>query len=316
MSCKANCAAHVNLNTPQRKPTRRPCSVYCATSNTLNTIFLDMNPVCGVIMITVGRLILGDRGARKERQQASEGSGPPRRGYVEPCTRQGPRSEIPRQRVLRPPRRCAGQIRDAAPRVARECVDRQRNGRIRCVEADVLSDQGQLRRSGDRRARAEEAGTTRPSQAPRRGTGIYSKTTYRWQAHSSARAGKAGPGEIRPGCTPEDDRESGRRKKNSEMTSNATRSSEVPSSVVTQYETLRRAALGGVLQPEARWGLMLFLRRGMWGWIRAVAIGSASVSRQPSGSLSLSWTASDGHRAIVHVLAALAMNAGNGGATP
>src|ERR1700730_3625190 len=145
MSCKANCAAYVKLNTPQCKRTRRPCSVYCATSNTLNMIFLDMNPVCGVIMITTGRLILGDRGARKERQQASEGPGPPRRGYVEPCTRQGPRSEIPRQRVLRPPRRRAGQIRDAAPRVGRECVDRQRNRRIRCVEADVLSDQGQLR---------------------------------------------------------------------------------------------------------------------------------------------------------------------------
>src|SRR5258708_38126736 len=100
------------------------------------------------------------------------------------------------------------------------------------------------------------------------------------------------------------------------MTSNATRSSEVPSSVVIQYETLRRAALGGVLQPEARWGLMLFLRRGMWGWIRAVAIGSASASRQPSGSLSLRWRGSDGHRAIVHVLAALAMNAGNGVAIP
>jgi hypothetical protein len=100
------------------------------------------------------------------------------------------------------------------------------------------------------------------------------------------------------------------------MTSSATRGTETPSSVVAQYETLRRATLGGVLPPEARSGLVLFLRRGMWGWIRAVAIGSASVSQQPSGSLSLSWTASDGRRAVVHVFAALAMNAGNGGATP
>src|SRR5487761_45599 len=316
MSCKANCAAHVNLNTPQRRPTRRPCSVYCAASNTLNTIFLDMNPVCGVIMITSGRLILGDRGARKERQQASEGPCPPRRGHAEPSTREGPRSEIPRQRVLRPPRHRAGQVRDAAPRFCRECAGCQRNGRIRRIEADVLSNQGQFRRSGHRWARAEETGTTRPPQTPRRSTGVYSHPSCCGQTHSSARTGEVSPAEIRPGCTPEDDRESGRRKKNSEMTSNATRSSEVPSSVVTQYETLRSAALGGVLQPEARWGLMLFLRRGMWGWIRAVAIGTASVSRQPSGSLSLSWTASDGHRAIVHVLAALTMNAGNGGATP
>jgi hypothetical protein len=98
------------------------------------------------------------------------------------------------------------------------------------------------------------------------------------------------------------------------MTSNATRSSEVPSSVVTQYETLRRAALGGVLQPEARWGLMLFLRRGMWGWIRAIAIGSASVSQQPSCSPSSNWTAWDEYRAIIHVFAAMVMKADNQGA--
>src|SRR6266478_3021131 len=257
MSCKANCTAHVNLNTPQRKPTRRPCSVYCATSNTLNTIFLDMNPVCGVIMITVGRLILGDRGARKERQQASEGPCPPRRGHTESGTREGPRSEIPRQRVLRPPRHRAGQVRDAAPRFGRECVGRPRNGRIRRIEADVLSDQGQLRRSGDRWVRAEEAGATRPSQAPGCSTGVYSKAPRRWQAHSSARAGEVGSAGIRPERTSEDDRASGRRKKNSEMTSHASRDLEVSSSVVAQYETLRGAALGGVLSPEARYGLML-----------------------------------------------------------
>ena len=76
----------------------------------------------------------------------------------------------------------------------------------------------------------------------------------------------------------------------------------------SQYETLRGAALGGVLPPEARYGLMLFLRRGMWGWTRAIAIGSAEVLQQRSGSRSLSWTASNEHIAVVHVFAAMAMN--------
>jgi hypothetical protein len=53
-----------------------------------------------------------------------------------------------------------------------------------------------------------------------------------------------------------------------------------PSSIVTQYETLRRAALGDALPPEARAGLMLFLRRGMWGWARAM--GTRSAVPQPS----------------------------------
>ncbi len=70
------------------------------------------------------------------------------------------------------------------------------------------------------------------------------------------------------------------------MKSNAAHGSETSPSVVVQYETLRGAVLGGVLPPEARYGLMLFLRRGMWG-----------------------------HIAVVHVFAAMAMNVGNRGIT-
>ena len=288
----------------------------CAMFSTRNgNIPLDMYSYCGIIVITIGMPILGDRGAREKRQQASEGPCPPRRGHAEPSTREGPRSEIPRQRILRPPRHRAGQVRDAALRFGRECVGCQRNGRIRRVEADVLSDQGKFRRSGDRWARTEEAGTTRPSQASGCSTGVYSKTPRRWQAHSSARAGEVGSAGIRPEGTSEDDRASGHRKKNSEMTSHASRGLEVSSSVVAQYETLRGAALGGVLPPEARYGLMLFLHRGMWGWTRSIAIGSAGVLQQRSGYRSLRCTASDEHIAVVHVFAAMAMNVGNRGIT-
>jgi hypothetical protein len=54
------------------------------------------------------------------------------------------------------------------------------------------------------------------------------------------------------------------------MTS-AKNNSPEPSNVMTQYETLRSAALGDALPPEARAGLMLFLRRGLWGWARVMA---------------------------------------------
>jgi transposase len=37
------------------------------------------------------------------------------------------------------------------------------------------------------------------------------------------------------------------------------------SAIAAQYEVLRMAALGEALPPMARSGLMLFLRRGMWG---------------------------------------------------
>src|SRR5258708_29603970 len=177
MPCKGNCAAYVKRNTPHVKPIQELYVNYCATVSTRRgIILLDMHSCCGIIAITIGMPILGDRGAREKRQQASEGPCPPRRGHAEPSTREGPRSEIPRQRVLRPPRHRAGQVRDAAPRFGRECVGCQRNGRIRRVEADVLSDQGQFRRSGGRWACTEEAGAAPPPPTPTGRTGGFLKT--------------------------------------------------------------------------------------------------------------------------------------------
>ncbi len=100
------------------------------------------------------------------------------------------------------------------------------------------------------------------------------------------------------------------------MTSNAGDGSELPSGVVAQYETLRGAALGQALPPEARCGLMLFLRRGMLGWARTATMTTASVSQQPSCSPSLSRTASEEYRAVIQVFATMAMNTDNPGAAP
>jgi hypothetical protein len=88
------------------------------------------------------------------------------------------------------------------------------------------------------------------------------------------------------------------------MTSAKDKSAE-PSHVVTQYETLRRAALGDALPLEARTGLMLFLRRGMWGWARA---STALLACEPStGSRPLSGKAPENHRTVIHILAAMAI---------
>jgi transposase len=77
---------------------------------------------------------------------------------------------------------------------------------------------------------------------------------------------------------------------------------EPPLPIVAQYETLRLAGLGEPLPPEARSGLVLLLRRGMWGWARALVDASA---RQPSRrSLSSSTTAACQQSTIVQVFAA------------
>lgn len=84
---------------------------------------------------------------------------------------------------------------------------------------------------------------------------------------------------------------------------------------VSQYEVLRNGALGHVLAPEARWGLLLFLRRGMWGWTQAIVTAGAS-SPQSKPEESLSFPAVKDSRAVIHIFAAMAMNAEPRGATP
>ena len=75
--------------------------------------------------------------------------------------------------------------------------------------------------------------------------------------------------------------------------------------LVMRYETLRSAALGNALPLEARAGLMLFLRRGMWGWARALA--SMGAFEAPTGSRPSNWKASKEYKTVIHILAAMAI---------
>jgi hypothetical protein len=97
------------------------------------------------------------------------------------------------------------------------------------------------------------------------------------------------------------------------MTSAQNNSAEL-SVVVTEYETLRRAALGDALPSEARAGLVLFLYRGMYGWARAVA--TTPAQQQPTGSRPSYWKAPEEHRTVIHIFAAMAINADYEGAAP
>jgi hypothetical protein len=61
---------------------------------------------------------------------------------------------------------------------------------------------------------------------------------------------------------------------------------------------------------------MLFLGRGMWGWAQAMVIAGASMSQQPSYPPALNCASSGESRTLIHIFAAMAMNANNRGATP
>jgi hypothetical protein len=68
---------------------------------------------------------------------------------------------------------------------------------------------------------------------------------------------------------------------------------------------LRMAALGEALPPTARSGLMLFLRRGMWGWAQTLAaagpVQQSVASRTPP-------VPRNERTAVVYVLATMAMS--------
>jgi hypothetical protein len=66
------------------------------------------------------------------------------------------------------------------------------------------------------------------------------------------------------------------------------------------------AALGEALPPTARSGLMLFLRRGMWGWAQTLA--AASPAPQSVASLTPPVPRNQRTAVVVYVLATMAMS--------
>src|SRR5580704_5186426 len=277
MARKVNFAAYVRETMPHVRDCDVAISKSCRHESRYAIPYrLDVYCICGIIKETIGKPILGDRGARQKRQQASQGPGPARRGRAESGAGEGPGSEVPLWRVLRCARHRAGQVRDAAPCFGGEGVGRQCDPGIRRVKAHVLSDQGQLPGRGNRRPVTWEAGSARTAQTAGRSTGVYPQARGCWPAHSRPPDGQADPEEIRSRCPPEDDRAGSRSKKNRTLTPDGGESWERLTGVVPQYEALRNAAFGQALPPEARSGLLLFLRRGMLGWARVMATAGPS----------------------------------------
>jgi hypothetical protein len=60
------------------------------------------------------------------------------------------------------------------------------------------------------------------------------------------------------------------------------------------------------LAPEDRCGLALFLRRGMWGWARALT--SVATATKTTVPVSINYTRLHQQRAVIQLFAALALN--------
>jgi hypothetical protein len=313
---KENCAAHVKGIAPHSSG-KSPfmCYLYDLMNQSVQRGGFAMVDVCGVIEYTIENPSCGVYGAKEERRKECEGPGPYRRGGVELGAGEGSRCEIRQQRVLRSARHRAGQIRDAASRNCREGLGGERDGGIRRDKADILPNQGQLRGSWDRWPGAQEAWSARSAQTSWRSAGVYSRATGGGRAHSSAPAGQPNCAEIPSQCSPADNRAGGRGKKNRALAPTGVGGPGRLAGVVSQYEVLRNAALGQPLPPETRYGLMLFLRRGMWAWTRVMAVPPSCIQQDARDRASSSFVTSDESRSVIHVFAAMAMNTELPGAT-
>jgi hypothetical protein len=91
------------------------------------------------------------------------------------------------------------------------------------------------------------------------------------------------------------------------MTDAETKPSTPSSAIVARYETLRSAMLGEALPPDARSGLVIFLRHGMWEWARTLTLGTLGREPLHVPSSSSNPTEPGERRAVIHLLAAMAM---------
>jgi hypothetical protein len=84
------------------------------------------------------------------------------------------------------------------------------------------------------------------------------------------------------------------------MTFDIAQAAAVSKDVAQDYETLRTAAHGDGLAFEARNGLALFLRRGMWGWARAIS--DSSDGMQPTQRACAGTVVDDNDKTVVQLL--------------
>ena len=85
------------------------------------------------------------------------------------------------------------------------------------------------------------------------------------------------------------------------------RSSTPALTIVAQYETLRSAMLGEALPPDARSGLIILLRHGMWRWACTPTLGTPGWEPlHVAPSFASNPTEPGERRAVIHLLAAMA----------
>jgi len=125
------------------------------------------------------------------RQQAFKGRYPARRGRSQSSPREGARSKISQQRLLRSVRCCAGEIRNVAARFHRQAFNHGSFRRIWRFQANLLPSQGKFRDRWNCRTGPVETRSSWPPQARRRRAYISTDASGAWSADPRSGTGKA-----------------------------------------------------------------------------------------------------------------------------
>jgi len=319
MTCNAKFAAYVKKNTPLAIWLKAFYGVFNRYFQ-YSVVFrvnrgLDSEQMKRYILIVISHpMPLGGQDALAKRWKPFKDRCSQKRRHIEFLTREGQGSEISRGRVLRSTRPHSGEIRDVAP-----CACGKRFGdggrwRIRPFPSGLLSGQRELRKGWNRWIGAQEARPTRTSQASKRGVGVSQASSHPRTSNPGAPTGKADSARVRAPGAPQNNRTGAGGKKNTEVESGFVEKSaagfSLPVPIACRYEALRKAALGEPLPPEARSGLPLFLRRGMWAWSRMLTANT--VARQPARSSLPSRKDLYPQRALVRAFATMALDFTNG----
>ena len=260
--CKAKIAAHVNKTSPRVLPIRLSMT-HIKRRSCLHVRLGDLDVVgtCGIVNQTT----------RSASARPRQDQGPPRRGHAEPPPRGCHRAQLPPGGVLRSPGSRSGEVRDASPRAGGRRRSDAGRRRVRLLAADILRGTGELRGGGDRGARPEEAWPAWPPQAARRRDGAPRTADRRGPASPRARARPEAPGRTwSRGPSPNHRARCRCSKKKAGMIGTAPTTQ--GHSLESRYEALRGGALGQPVVPDARAGLTVLLRSGLWAWARALAM--------------------------------------------
>jgi hypothetical protein len=186
--------------------------------------------------------------------------------------------------ILRSPRPCPGEVRDAQTSPGRGTPGQHRGGCLRRQPTGLLHDRSGLRETRDSGAAAASAGAEAQSQVHRRGARLR-RTASRRRCQRSAEHRRGGTAPIRVDHSPPlpgPSTGTAQKKIAGDGAPTGVKPAPVDARyVLEQYERLRREAAEGGWGGERGHGLVLFLARGMSSWIGALtALAPAPRQRE------------------------------------